>query len=240
MGERAIHERDIWSELSSRAVQPTEPRVPGWAARDKVLSLTIPSSRTGFFGKIPSRADFVQSGLSHAVVDAWYAWMSHVLAGSRSEMGETWLPAWLEAPVWRFALPAGMCGPDAMLGLWMPSVDRVGRYFPLMVTTIRADDDPRLLASAGSAFLQAAEDAGRVALADDIDPEALALRLPMAVEPGGEIGPFGVEAKRDDGVWWTDGSPRVPAQIVALGRMPDVKRFVTMLDAGDAMPEEAG
>ena len=32
---------------------------------------------------------------------------------SRSALDTEWLPAWLEAPVWRFALTAGVCGPDA-------------------------------------------------------------------------------------------------------------------------------
>jgi len=162
------------------------------------------------------------------------------MAASRSEMNQTWLPAWLEAPVWRFALPAGMCGPDAIIGLWMPSVDRVGRYFPLMIAATRADDDPRLLAASGAAFLQEAEQVGRAALSNDIEPQELAQGLPPAPAPEGETGPFGVEARPHDGIWWTDGSPRVPAQIVALDTMPDVKRFVTMLDAGDAMPQEAG
>lgn len=194
----------------------------------------------GFFGKIPSRADFVQAGLAREIIDAWYAWMSEMLAGSRSELNESWLPAWLEAPVWRFALPAGMCGADAMLGLWMPSVDRVGRYFPLVIATTQADDDPRALAASGGAWLAEAEEIGRTALADDIDPQELARRLPPPPAPGGDFGPFGVEAKPHQGVWWTDGSPRVTAQIVALDTMPDVKRFVSMLDAGEATPREAG
>ena len=53
------------------------------------------------------------------------------MAGSRRQMGEDWLPAFLEAPVWRFVLPSGLCGERAALGLMLPSVDRAGRYFPL-------------------------------------------------------------------------------------------------------------
>ena len=53
------------------------------------------------------------------------------MAGSRTAMGDDWLPAFLESPVWRFALPRGLCGERAALGLMLPSVDRAGRYFPL-------------------------------------------------------------------------------------------------------------
>ena len=49
---------------------------------------------------------------------------------SRDALGEGWLETYLTAPVWRFALAAGCCGPAAA-GIWLPSVDRVGRYYPL-------------------------------------------------------------------------------------------------------------
>ena len=65
---------------------------------------------TGFYGKLPARGDFVRAGLPRDFTDPWDDWLQSVMAGSRSLMGEAWLPAFLEAPVWRFALPPGMCG----------------------------------------------------------------------------------------------------------------------------------
>jgi len=47
--------------------------------------------------------------------------------------GEDWLDSYLTAPIWRFLLSSGVCGQMPMLGVMMPSVDRVGRYFPLTV-----------------------------------------------------------------------------------------------------------
>ncbi len=85
----------------------------------------------GFAGKVPARGDFVHAGLPRDFADPWHDWQSSVIAGSRAIMGETWLEAFLEAPVWRFVLPAGLCGKRAAIGLIMPSVDKVGRYFPL-------------------------------------------------------------------------------------------------------------
>ena len=41
----------------------------------------------------------------------------------------------MSAPIWRFTLSAGLAGPDAMLGVLMPSMDRVGREFPLTLMT---------------------------------------------------------------------------------------------------------
>ena len=64
------------------------------------------------------------------------------------------MPAYLEAPVWRFALPPGMCGERAVLGLMLPSVDKAGRYFPLTFAALH----PRGIAAAsGDAWLDVCE-----------------------------------------------------------------------------------
>nr|WP_081417744.1 type VI secretion system-associated protein TagF [endosymbiont of Riftia pachyptila] len=49
------------------------------------------------------------------------------------QLGESWLDIYLTSPIWRFALSTGLCGEAAWCGILMPSVDRVGRYFPLTV-----------------------------------------------------------------------------------------------------------
>ena len=70
-------------------------------------------------------------------------------------MGDVWLEAFLEAPVWRFVLPPGLCGARAAIGLIMPSVDKVGRYFPLTLGGVagrperRSRDDWAELAGRG-------------------------------------------------------------------------------------------
>jgi type VI secretion system protein ImpM len=77
-------------------------------------------------------------------------------------------------------LTAGLCGPDAALGLWLPSVDRAGRYFPLALAGLIVDANSPQLIAGGAGFLMAAETAARDALADDLPPEALAARLAAA------------------------------------------------------------
>lgn len=52
---------------------------------------------------------------------------------SREALGDQWLEHYLVAPVWRFALAPGLLSGEGWLGLWLPSVDRVGRYFPFSV-----------------------------------------------------------------------------------------------------------
>ena len=104
----------------------------------------------GFYGKLPARGDFVRAGLPRDFIDPWDGWLQSVMAGSRALMGDAWLPAFLEAPVWRFTLPPGMCGAQAAFGLMLPSVDRAGRYFPLTFAVLSHAASPPRQARRGS------------------------------------------------------------------------------------------
>ena len=89
----------------------------------------------GAFGKMPALGDFFRLNLPRDFVDAWDGWLQEELAGSRASLGEHWLDCYLVGPLWRFALGPGLCETRAYAGVMMPSVDRVGRYFPLTVAT---------------------------------------------------------------------------------------------------------
>jgi type VI secretion system protein ImpM len=85
----------------------------------------------GWFGKIPALGDFASRRLSPAFIHAWDDWLQRGFAASRAQLGADWLANYLNSPIWRFALMPGVCGPEAWAGLVMPSVDKVGRHFPL-------------------------------------------------------------------------------------------------------------
>ncbi len=184
---------------------------------------------SGFFGKIPARGDFVRSGLPGAFIASWDAWLQAVIPASRDLLADDWLPAWLEAPVWRFALDAGVCGTDAALGLWMPSVDRAGRHFPLTLATIAPGGSAPGLARDGGGWLDAAEAAGRGAVAEDTAPEDLAQALHEAPCVPAEMS---VPQPKNRGIvrWWTEGAPRVAARAIETIGLPDGPGFAAMLD----------
>lgn len=179
----------------------------------------------GFFGKIPARGDFVRAGLPRSFIETWDAWLQGVIAGSREILGETWLPAWMEAPIWRFALGPGIAGPDAVLGLWIPSVDRAGRHFPLTLAYVAAGS-VWALHRAAAGWLDAAERIGLAALEEDTPPDIMAEAL-RTVETGEapDLEPI-QEAPTQ---WWTAGGPFVAAQRMALPRLPDAPEFAKML-----------
>ena len=177
----------------------------------------------GFFGKIPSRGDFVRHGLPQGFVAALDGWWQHVLPDSRERLGEGWVDAWMQAPIWRFALAPGVCGAGAVAGLWLPSTDKAGRLFPITFALVGADWRDVALAQP---FLTAAEAVGLEGLEHDLDPEALAAPLEAAMHPGGE--PLAQPAP-GAGLWWTEGSPLVAPITRTITGMPDHRVFAAML-----------
>ena len=142
----------------------------------------------GFFGKLPSQGDFVSRRLPWDFTEAWDAWLQAGLAQARERLGAQWLPAYLNAPVWRFALAPGLAGPSAWAGLWFPSVDRVGRHFPMTVAAALPAGQPLpSLADADEQWL-ALEDAALAALdpattLDRFDALLQQARLPDVAAP---------------------------------------------------------
>lgn len=186
----------------------------------------------GFFGKIPSRGDFVRAGLPGSFITGWDSWLQDMLPASRLALGAHWLPAWLEAPIWLFMLQAGACGPNAAMGVFMPSVDRAGRHFPLTLACVAPNAATLALRIN---WLAVAEAAGIAALEADLDPEAIAERLRASPSAADTIAtaPLGRCA------WWTAGAPLVPATAFATDALPDAAVFARMLDAqatGGAAP----
>ena len=181
----------------------------------------------GFFGKVPSHGDFVARRLPAAFVSVWDGWLQAGLADSRGRLGADWLAAYLHSPIWRFALDAGVCGPQAWAGLMMPSVDRVGRYFPLTIG-LPLDDkglvpdevwyagvETLALSGLDPGFSLAAFDAALQALAA---PNVHGVPLVPLVAPAEAAG-----AGR--ACFWRDGQ----AALTSRG-LPAAERFAGMLD----------
>lgn len=112
----------------------------------------------GFFGKIPSLGDFVTRDLPRDFLDTWDDWLQQSVAASKSALGDAWLNAYLNSPIWRFVLLPGVCGKSGWAGILMPSVDKVGRYFPLTFASSLSDCvQPFQVIEAGADWFTAAE-----------------------------------------------------------------------------------
>src|SRR5271167_719654 len=89
--------------------------------------------QVGFFGKLPVLGDFLSRRLGPDFVEPWDQWLQQAMHMARAQAGAAWNELYTQAAPWRFALEAGVCGGSPVLGVLIPSNDRVGRQFPLTV-----------------------------------------------------------------------------------------------------------
>ena len=90
---------------------------------------------SGWYGKTPAAGDFVARRVPGAFCEAWGRWLQGALAEAPARLGGRWPQDFLCMPVWRFVLGPGVVTPNAWAGVMAPSVDAVGRYFPLALAS---------------------------------------------------------------------------------------------------------
>ncbi|NKC34566.1 type VI secretion system-associated protein TagF [Falsiroseomonas selenitidurans] len=167
---------------------------------------------TGLHGKLPAHGDFVRRALPEDFCRPWDAWLQASLEAAREALGEAGLAAsWAAAPAWRFLLPAGACGPGRVAGVIRPSVDLVGRRFPLTLAASLAAEDP------GEPWFAVLDQLGQLAQAEAWDADRLHLSLPSPT-PGAPAGSPG---------WW-----QAPGHHWALPGLPPAAQFRVLLEGG--------
>jgi len=87
----------------------------------------------GWFGKLPGMGDFAHRRLPAPFREDWDRWLQDGLADLRARHSDDWTARYLESPLWCFTLGPGTVDANAWIGVLMPSVDGVGRYFPFML-----------------------------------------------------------------------------------------------------------
>jgi type VI secretion system protein ImpM len=178
----------------------------------------------GWYGKTPSLGDFASRRLPQSFVGTWDAWLQHGIAASRAQLGEAWLDIYLTSPIWRFALLPGVCGAEAWAGLMMPSIDKVGRHFPLtLALPLDAHADILAAVFAAQPWYEALE---RIALAtlnmdlsaDDLE-RGLAANPLLMPEPGSGKDEGGMQ---ELAYWWQGAAdyPRL-LQLSSLAALPE-------------------
>ena len=182
--------------------------------------------RTGYYGKLPSNGDFVSDGLPRGVEDALDAWLRACVRESQQALGAAWLDAFLVAPPWRAALGPGVLGADPAALVMIPSVDRVGRYFPLvLLATLPGWSGPAAaIPGALGPWYAAAERLALATLRPDFARAALdeGLGEPALTETA-EPGAAATRADEDaTTLWWRAGASGAPHR--AQG-MPEPARF---------------
>jgi type VI secretion system protein ImpM len=209
----------------------------------------------GFFGKLPSHGDFVGRRLPPQVRQCLDDWLQRVLVHSKAELGPAWLATWGSSPLWRFVIGAGVCGEQAWAGVMMPSADRVGRCFPLLLgagidgtpslrdcLTLHDGWFARIEELALSALEEACSldglDAALLAAGSGL-PRAAALgRTPwrraaapaVAALDGMPLPALADEALDGGSAWWTGGAPGLSPCLAVCAGLPAPAAFAAMLD----------
>lgn len=114
------------------------------------MTALLPRS-IGWYGKLPSRGDFVGRGLPQALLTTWDEWLQRSLTLGARRFGAAELRKRLLAmPAWQFVALTSEPGASAWCGAVAASTDRVGRVFPLLLA--EAHDADALCASTLSAL----------------------------------------------------------------------------------------
>lgn len=135
----------------------------------------------GWHGKLPSLGDFASRRLEPALVARWDAWLAEGLDGLRQAAPASWLDDYLAAPTWRFLLLPGVLDQRCWAGVLMPSVDRVGRYFPFAILQSLAPPPARV--EPLLRWLHQLDDLAADALQEDWEPERLDAALAQLAPP---------------------------------------------------------
>lgn len=144
-------------------------------------------NKTGLFGKLPAHGDFIYRDLPARFINVWDQWLQGYIGTSREKLGDQWLDVYMTSPIWRFALSEGAVDENAWAGIVLPSVDRVGRYFPFSIATRLAPQvNPTEFLSLRTNWYKAIEDAALRALDGSLHIDDLVEEL-NDVNPMGKV-----------------------------------------------------
>ena len=191
-------------------------------------ALAFPSASAalpGWFGKLPGMGDFAHRRLPESFLSEWDHWLERGLARLKDRHTD-WMAHYLQAPVWCFALGPGVAGEGAWIGVMMPSVDGVGRYFPItLAVEIDASVGDALQGDALRGVLLWWERGTQAALEGlEGDMDALgfdALLERLFVAEGGEVREGAVESLALPGagrsLWLDDPAASADAGVMVAG-----------------------
>lgn len=206
----------------------------------------------GFYGKLASRGDFVSRALPQSFIGPWDSWLAAGLLASQHSLGADWLNVYLVSPLWRFVLAPGVCGPDAAAGVVMPSIDRVGRYFPLAVVALMDHDtNPASLVGGPDTWFEHAEelllstlDAGAsfesfnagldslgvpASTLRAVDSRFAGLQRVAASKPEQRMNALAEQACDGASLWWGRGSQTISPGLLRCQGLPATGDFAQFL-----------
>ncbi|MCG7629342.1 type VI secretion system-associated protein TagF [Epibacterium sp. MM17-32] len=219
----------------------------------------------GAYGKMPTVGDFFRLSPPSGFVKMWDPWIQSIMTAGQRTYGPHFDQYYMSAPIWRFTLSAGLAGGQKLTGVLMPSVDRVGRRFPLTLVSALPTPGPVGCDHLSDTDLfERLEDIALDCLEDNMNQERLAQLLATVKVPDmravapvrssgetivltgvGEVSRLPVavagglleQQGRDLSVWSAvlDGSPRM----LACKGLPSEAQAMGLFDLGASIWREA-
>jgi type VI secretion system protein ImpM len=201
-----------------------------------------------WFGKLPGMGDFAQRRMPELFREPWDRWLQNGLAKLRARRTD-WTERYLKAPLWCFVLSEGVIDGRSWLGVLMPSVDGVGRYFPLTLTaelvSSRTELQGEVLARTRRWWTLAAQ-AALEGLEHDLDAERFDARLQElfagdAAEEGSDEHPPLALPEVGHSLWFTDPGAERGLGMTSHG-LPQDEQFESLFGFGiePGVRQEAG
>jgi type VI secretion system protein ImpM len=132
----------------------------------------------GFYGKAITHGDFISRNLPSSFLSPWDSWLQRAIAASRAQLKDDWAECYRTSPIWRFCLPPGICGDQVAAGVLMPSVDSVGRYYPMTVASLFSElQSPFHVLATGENWFAECEEAALSCLEESFVVDDLGKRL---------------------------------------------------------------
>jgi type VI secretion system ImpM family protein len=192
---------------------------------ERTARMLVPQA-VAWYGKLPSRGDFVSRGVPRSWSRAWDEWLQRALAHAAQRLGAAALRERLQAmPPWACAFGPVQAGEPMWLGAVVASCDRVGRIFPTLL--VEAYDEAALRAVSVPALLDRAGEFADWLIEVNREPVSLKEFERGTAELSGMAWDVGELEEPDDGlprlrerwpsarsVWWRmDDSVDLPAAL---------------------------
>jgi len=187
------------------------------------------ADRIGFFGKVPTHGDFVSMGLDRHLQDAMDGWLQAGMRAGETDHGRTWKEDFAAMPVWRFVMTRSLWSPEPLAGVLLPSRDRVGRAFPLVIVARLASYGGRpSRLGVDDTWFTAAEAMGEASGRRDFDVNALIAGVKRLRMPHGDDEQ--PSAEENLSLWWRLDAETRKVIGFRINGMPQAEDFLRLAE----------
>ena len=171
----------------------------------------------------------------------WDCWICESLLASRQRLQECWREAYLRSPAWRFVLAQGLCGEGMYAGIMLPSIDRVGRCFPLTIVACWGVENSELQTACNQKrWFESAVALGLATLSsptidfDEFDRRVAGLAADLVAGGDRTAGPGAMALRELErrlyplSFWWSSASGETKSDMLCVSGLPDPGGFAVM------------